>query len=194
MCRRLNTRATLEDLLGIRRAQQAQPDELRTMAASLDLKQLENLDDEQRRALRRLAVSDEQLDFGGSFEQSIDECLAGPRQSIRGLGVMLGRAPIGFVVLKRPPLSPDWADETMVTLHGLKIDIRRQGKGFGRAAFVGALAMCREIWPEARQLALSVDAGNQVALSLYKSFGMTDSGPVFRGRIGPEHRLQITLD
>lgn len=164
------------------------------MVASLDLKQLEDLSDRQRRALRRLAVTDEQLDFGGSFEQSIDECLAGPRLSIRGLGVLLGRAPIGLVVLKRPPLSPDWAEETMVTLHGLKIDIRQQGKGFGRAAFAGALAMCREIWPEAWQLALSVDAGNQVALSLYKSFGMTDSGPVFRGRIGLEHRLQTTLE
>lgn len=36
-----------------------------------------------------------------------------------------------------------------------------------------------------------VDAGNATAVTLYRSFGMRDSGPVFRGRIGPEHRLEV---
>ncbi len=163
------------------------------MNPGLELKELAQLGSRQIRALKRLEISDQQVEFGGSFKKSIDECLSGPPDAIRGLAVLFDSSPVGLVVLKRPPLSPAWASEDMVTLHGLKIDIRWQGKGYGRAAFSGAMALCRSIWPDAKQLALSVDAGNEVALSLYKSFGMTDSGPIYQGRIGREHRLQIAL-
>lgn len=158
------------------------------------MKELEQLDGQQVRQLKRLEISDQQVEFGGSFKRSVDECLSGSPSTIRGLAILFDSSPMGLVVLKRPPLSPAWASEDMVTLHGLKIDIRWQGKGYGRAAFSGAMVLCKSIWPDAKQLALSVDAENQVALSLYKSFGMTDSGPLYQGRIGREHRLQIALD
>ena len=164
------------------------------MNSGLELKELAQLSGHQVRELKRLKISDQQVEFGGSFKRSIDECLSGSPSTIRGLGILFDSSPMGLVVLKRPPLSPAWASEDMVTLHGLKIDIRWQGKGHGRAAFSGAMALCKSIWPDATQLALSVDAENQVALSLYKSFGMTDSGPLYQGRIGFEHRLQIALD
>jgi len=163
------------------------------MKSGLILKELEQLSGQQIRDLKRLEISDQQMEFGGSFKRSIDECLSGAPSAIRGLGIVFDSAPIGLVVLKRPPLSPAWAPEDTVTLHGLKIDVRWQGKGYGKAAFSGAMALCKSIWPDAKQLALTVDAENEVALSLYKSFGMTDSGPVHRGRIGLEHRLQIPL-
>lgn len=164
------------------------------MNSGLELKELKQLIGQQIRELKRLEISDQQMEFGGSFKRSIDECLSGSPNRIRGLGILFDGSPIGLVVLKRPPLSPAWASEDTVTLHGLKIDIRWQGKGYGRDAFSSATAFCKSIWPDAKQLALSVDAENQVALSLYKSFGMTDSGPVYQGRIGLEHRLQIALE
>ena len=164
------------------------------MTSGVELKELEQLSDRQICGLKRLEISDQQAAFGGSFERSIDECLSGSPRTVRGLAILLDCSPMGLVVLKRPPLSPAWASEEMVTLHGLKIDIHWQGKGYGRAAFSGAMAVCKSIWPDAKQLALSVDAGNHVALSLYKSFGMTDSGPRYQGRIGLEHRLQMALD
>ncbi len=164
------------------------------MNSGLKLKELEQLSGQQIRRLKQLEISDQQVEFGGSFRRSVDECLSGSPNAIRGLALLIDSSPIGLVVLKRPPLSPAWASEDMATLHGLKIDMRWQGKGYGRAAFSGAMALCQSIWPDAKQLALSVDAGNQVALSLYKSFGMTDSGPLYQGRIGREHRLHIALD
>ena len=164
------------------------------MNSGLELKELKQLTGQQIREVKRLEISDQQMEFGGSFKRSIDECLSGSPNSIRGLGILFDSSPIGLMVLKRPPLSPAWASEDMVTLHGLKIDIRWQGKGYGKVAFSGAIAFCTSVWPDAKQLALSVDEENQVALSLYKSFGMTDSGPVYQGRIGLEHRLQIALE
>jgi len=164
------------------------------MNAGIELRELGQLNTQQLHDLRMLEIPDQQVEFGGSFSQSVDECLGGPPASIRGLGILLNGLPIGLVVLKRPPLSPEWAADDMVTLHGLKIDARWQGQGHGKAGFTGAVALCAAVWPEAKRLALTVDADNHVALALYKGFGMTDSGPVIQGRIGLEHRLEIALD
>lgn len=164
------------------------------MHTRIELRELDRLNARRLGQLRRLRIPDRQVDYGGSFEQSLDDCIAGSPDCIRGLAILLESTPIGLVVLKRPPLSPAWASEDTVTLHGLKIDARWQGKGHGKAAFVRSLAVCRTIWPGAKRMALSVDADNAVALTLYKSLGMADSGPVFQGRIGLEHRLHIALD
>ena len=163
------------------------------MTSDIELNDLALLSARQRDRLRRLMIPARQIEFGGSFESSMEDCLSGPPDSIRGLAIELDGSPIGLVVLKRPPRAPAWASEDMVTLHALKLDARWQGKGYGRAAFAAAIDAARSIWPEARHLALSVDADNTAALSLYRSFGMTDSGPVFHGRIGLEHRLRIAL-
>lgn len=164
-----------------------------TMVPNVELEELAHLSEQQLGQLRRLTIPDQQIEFGGAFDRSVDDCLSGPPESIRGLAILVGRSPIGLVTLKRPPCSPDWASEDMVTLHALKIDAGWQGKGYGRAAMAGAMEMTRSIWPDARHLALTVDADNIAGLSLYRSFGMSDSGPVFQGRIGLEHRLQIAL-
>jgi len=164
------------------------------MHARIELRELDRLSARRLCQIRRLSISDRQIEYGGAFETSVDDCIAGSPDSIRGLAILLKDTPIGLVVLKRPPLSPVWASEDTVTLHGLKIDARWQGKGYGKAAFVRTLAVCRTIWPDAKRMALSVDADNAVALALYKSLGMIDSGSVFQGRIGLEHRLHIALD
>ena len=163
------------------------------MAAIVDMKELARLTAQQLDRLRRLAIPDQQIEFGGSFDRSVDDCLSGSPDSIRGFAILSDGSPIGLVILKRPPDSPAWASEDTVTLHALKIDAGSQGKGYGRAAMAGAMEMAGTIWPDARHLALSVDADNIAALTLYRSFGMSDSGPVFQGRIGLEHRLRIAL-
>ncbi len=164
------------------------------MTPTIDIRDLCQLDARQIDRLRRLKIPEPQIEFGGSFEQSVAECLDGAPPCMRGFGILVDAAPVGLVILKRPPCSPDWASDDMVTLHALKIGANWQGLGYGRAALSGALTMCRSIWPRAKRLALSVDADNTAALSLYRSVGMTDSGPVFQGRIGLEHRLCIALD
>lgn len=143
--------------------------------------------------LAALPVSLAQEDFGGSFADTLAEWRASDPAALRGLGFLLAGAPVGLVLLKRPPLSPEWVPEAAVSLHGLKIGGPYQGRGLGRRAVELTLAAARQHWPEARSLALAVDDGNAPALGLYLSLGMVASGPPIQGRIGWEHRLLRAL-
>lgn len=139
--------------------------------------------------VRRLKVSRKQAEFGGSFEHSLDTCLRGSCETLRGYCFLQHGAFIGMGILKRPPSSPNWVPADAVSLHALKIDRRVQGLGLGRKAFVLASCIAISSWPDARQLVLAVDAENTAAVSLYRKSGMHDSGPIYRGRIGHEHRM-----
>jgi diamine N-acetyltransferase len=64
---------------------------------------------------------------------------------------------------------------------GLVIDADHQGRGLGRATVEGLLALWEEHEPSLsgtayRQAALSVDAGNEAALGLYRSLGFVETG------------------
>ena len=144
--------------------------------------------------LRSLQVSKSQDDFGGTFAETVEEWRANAGQSVLGLCfTTYNGAPVGIVLLKRPPASPDWTPPSAVSLHGLKIAHTFQGQGFGRKALELAIDEARMTWPDATTLILAADAGNSAALSLYRRFGMTDSGPIYHGRIGLEHRLELSL-
>ena len=163
------------------------------MPIGLAIRDCADLEIEDLDALRCLRVTDEQIEFGGSFEESLAIRSDIPPESGRVLCFVLDRSPVGIVVLKRPPYSPDWVPRSAVSMHGLKIAEAFQGQGLGKQAFKLAVTQASALWPDAETLVLSVDAANQVALSVYRSFGMGDSGPVFPGRIGMEHRLEIGL-
>lgn len=143
--------------------------------------------------LAALPVSLAQEEFGGSFAETITEWRGRDSPDLLGLGFLLDRVPVGLVLLKRPPLSPDWVPEDAVSLHALKIGGPYQGRGLGRRAFELTLTAARQHWPEATSLALAVDDGNAPALGLYRSLGMTPCGPALQGRIGWEHRLTRPL-
>lgn len=144
--------------------------------------------------VRRLKVSAKQAEFGGSFEHSLDTCLRGSCETLRGYCFLQQGAFVGMVILKRPASSPHWVPADAVSLHALKIDWRLQGFGLGRKALELAARMAISSWPDARQLVLAVDADNTAAVTLYRRFGMQDSGPVYRGRIGHEHRMSKRFD
>lgn len=151
------------------------------------------LSESQLIALAALEVGTQQEDLGGSFQGSVKEWQAAESHHILGLCFLQKRAPVGMVLLKRPPLSPEWASRSAVSLHGLKIAKAHQGSGLGRRAFALAVAHAKRTWPNATALILAVDAGNDPALAVYRGFGMSDSGPIFQGRIGLEHRLEVLL-
>jgi len=166
------------------------------MAVSEDIIELADLSaisEGQRASLAALTLPKAQYEYGGSFDSSIDACTAGDAALIRGLVILAGRTPIGMVLLKRPPLSPDWASEETVTLHGLKIDRRWQGMGYGRAALAKTIERAKAIWPSAKTLALTVDAENVAARALYRQCGQREVGVPTPGRIGLEHRFEIRL-
>ncbi|MEM9477656.1 MAG: GNAT family N-acetyltransferase [Pseudomonadota bacterium] len=154
---------------------------------------LADLDTETRDRLSRCSVSEAQEDFGGTFAESIETWRTADPETTLGLAFTLGRDPIGITLLKRPPTAPEWVGPYAASLHGLKIATEAQGNGHGRSAFTLAIKAAQARWPDLRQLILAVDAHNAAALGLYRSLGMRDSGPVFQGRIGAEHRLELDL-
>lgn len=144
-------------------------------------------------ALASLQVARDQEELGGTFKASVNEWKNADADQILGLAFYLGSDPVGIVLLKRFALSPSWVPDEAISLHGLKIGKEFQGRGLGREAFGLAIEAAKAYWPSARQLMLAVDAGNEPALSVYKGAGMRDSGPIYKGRIGYEHRLELVL-
>ncbi len=160
--------------------------ELRLIACS-------DLREDQIIALRSLEVSNAQREFGGSFDETLQECRSDRDATTLGFGIHKNGIFVGILALKRPPASPDWVQDDAVSLHGLKIDQRWQGQGLGKQALALLVEEAAIAWPKARRLVLSVDAGNAAALALYRGFGMDDSGPAYSGRVGREHRMSLLL-
>lgn len=144
-------------------------------------------------ALRQLKISEWQEIKGGSFIESLDAWQKGAKDEILGFCFLLESQPIGMTLFKRLPLSPAWASANAATIHGLKIATPWQGKGLGHRAFALAVHSLKKEWPAITTLMLAVDADNAAALAVYRAFGMSDSGSIFEGRNGPEHRLEISL-
>jgi ribosomal protein S18 acetylase RimI-like enzyme len=101
--------------------------------------------------------------------------------------------PVAFLLLKRPPALPAWANEHSATLHALQVDQRAQGKGYGKACLQALPEAARQAFPEIKGLELSVDADNESAIALYTKYGFVDSGEAYKGRIGYERRMGLVF-
>ncbi|WP_300072620.1 GNAT family N-acetyltransferase [uncultured Ruegeria sp.] len=163
------------------------------MTQALEIMNCAELDEAQLAKLRGLRVTQEQAEFGGTFPDSLEAILSSVDGSVQGFCFLEKDEPIGIVVLRHAPATADWVPGDAVSLHGFKIDKNWQGKGYGRAAFRLAVEAAARSWPEATQLVLAVDAENTAALAVYRGYGMADSGPIYAGRIGKEHRLSKAL-
>ena len=162
-------------------------------ADPLELRNLLELTKAQMAALSALKVSDHQEFLGGSFLESLTAWNEGPSSHVLGHCFMSGSEPVGLTLFKRPPLSPDWVPSYAVSLHGLKIATPWQGQGLGQKACRLAIDQLQRDWPASTVLMLAADAENAAALTVYRSMGMTDSGPIFDGNHGLEHRLHLSL-
>ncbi len=158
----------------------------------LKVRNLTELSESEIATLGQLEISDWQEVKGGSFTESLDVWRNGSKDQILGFCFLLADQQVGMTLFKRPPLSPDWASENAATIHGLKISTPWQRKGFGHKAFKLAVNHLKKEWPSITSLMLAVDADNAAAMAVYRTFGMTDSGPV-QGTNGLEHRFEISL-
>ncbi|RMU75090.1 GNAT family acetyltransferase [Pseudomonas syringae pv. apii] len=148
----------------------------------------------QRQQLGYLEVTQEQIQFSGDIYTALNTLLVRPSPNICGFALLGDEKPAGFFLLKRDDCLPHWAQEDLTaTLHALQIDHREQGKGLGKACLQALPAALRLKWPDITQLMLSVDADNSAAIGLYTGQGWTDTGEAYRGRIGFERRLTLTL-
>ncbi|UFI46622.1 GNAT family N-acetyltransferase [Pseudomonas savastanoi] len=153
-----------------------------------------DLNASQRKQLEHLEVTQEQMQFSGDIYTVLNTLLVNPSPNVYGFVLLGDDKPVGFFLLKRGDCLPNWAQETLAaTLHALQIDHREQGKGLGKACLQALPAALRLKWPDITHLMLSVDADNSAAIGLYAGQGWVDTGEAYRGRIGFERRLVLTL-
>jgi len=151
------------------------------------------LTDLQQQQLNAIEVHPEQLPFCGDMYCALNSLLAKPSPGVKGFALLADDVPVAFLLLKRPPCLPHWADAHSATLHALQVDRRQQGHGFGKACLLALPAAALEAWPQIKGLELSVDTDNVAAMGLYLGLGWVDSGEAYRGRVGYERRLSLAL-
>ena len=149
----------------------------------------------QKQQLDTLQVHPEQLAFSGDIYCALNSLLVNPNPaSVKGFVLLAGDLPVAFLLLKRPPCLPHWADEHSATLHALQVDRHQQGCGYGKMCLQALPAVAREAWPQIKGLELSVDAHNLAAMGLYLGAGWVDRGEAYKGRVGYERRLSFRFN
>lgn len=147
----------------------------------------------QQQQLASLEVHPEQLAYSGDIDCALNSLLVNPNPGIKGFALLADEIPVAFLLLKRPPCLPHWADEHSATLHALQVDRHQQGRGLGKACLQALPAAARLGWPQITALELSVDSDNVAAMGLYLQQGWVDRGEAYKGRVGYERRLALTL-
>ena len=143
----------------------------------------------QKQQLDGLEVHPDQLAYSGDIYCALNSLLVNPNPGIKGFALLADDTPVAFLLLKRPPCLPHWADEHSATLHALQVDRHQQGRGFGKACMRALPDAAKQAWPQIEALELSVDTDNVAAMGLYLGAGWVDSGEAYKGRIGYERRL-----
>ena len=151
----------------------------------------ESLNTLQRQQVEAIEVHSEQIKFSGDIHGALHTLLSKPGPGVKGFALLAEDVPVAFLLLKRPPVLPAWADEHSATLHALQVDQCAQGQGFGKACLQALPEVARQAWPEIKGLELSVDADNAAAIALYAKYGFVDSGEAYKGRIGYERRMGL---
>ena len=153
----------------------------------------ESLNTQQRQQVEAIEVHKEQIRFSGDIHGALHTLLSKPGPGVKGFALLVEETPVAFLLLKRPPVLPAWANEHSATLHALQVDQRAQGKGYGKACLQALPDAARQAFPEIKGLELSVDADNDAAIALYARFGFVDSGEAYKGRIGYERRMGLVF-
>lgn len=155
----------------------------------------ESLTPVQRQQVEAIEILPQQREFSGDIHGALHALLsnANANPGVKGFALLSQEVPVAFLLLKRPPCLPHWADKDTATLHALQVDHRVQGKGYGKACLQALPQVARQAWPEINGLMLSVDAHNLAALNLYLTLGWVDAGEAYKGRIGYERRLSLVF-
>lgn len=93
----------------------------------------ETLSTAQKQQLDTLQVHPEQLAYSGDIYCALNSLLVNPNPaSVKGFVLLADDLPVAFLLLKRPPCLPHWADEHSATLHALQVDRGQQDAGLAK--------------------------------------------------------------
>ena len=157
---------------------------VRPVGVAIALKTWDTLTDAERHAVSALSVTDEQVEFAGSVERSMQVCDADADGNVAGLAILADQQIVGFLVLKRGTSLPGWAQASDSVISAMRIDLAHQGKGYGTLALRAVFAWVRTQWPGSARLVLSVDEENAPGRRAYEKAGFIDAGLREQGRIG----------
>ena len=117
------------------------------------------------RAVARLELAPDQKDLVAGNLYSIAESKFDP--NARPRAVYAGGEPVGFLMYD--------ASDDAALIYRFMIDRRHQGKGYGRAALVLAIAEIRAM-PDVRKVSISYMPDNKAAQAFYASLGFIEVG------------------
>jgi ribosomal protein S18 acetylase RimI-like enzyme len=152
-----------------------------------------DLTPEQRQQLLDIEVTPEQKDFSGDIASALYSLVGLSEDAVRGFALLVEGVPLAFLLVKRGQMLAPWAHAQAATVNALQVDYRQQKRGLGRACLAALPAAVGRVWPQVIRLELSVDAGNEAALGLYRAMGWVDQGEAYKGRVGFERRMVLGL-
>ena len=160
---------------------------------SAQLVPYDSLNAQQREQVEAIEIHPEQIKFSGDIHGALHTLLSKPGPGVKGFALLADEVPVAFLLLKRPPVLPAWADEHSATLHALQVDHRHQGLGLGKACLQALPIAARLVWPQIKALELSVDSANVTAMGLYLHAGWVDRGEAYKSTTAYERRLALAL-
>lgn len=116
-----------------------------------------------------LRVAPGQEDFVTPVDFSLAQAYVDPENNVPFL-IRHGDEAVGFMMLR----FPVWQDDPDVYTWRLLVDVRHQGKGYGRMACLIVLRLFQQLG--VRRIELSVDGANAASVHLYVSLGFADTG------------------
>ncbi len=132
-------------------------------------------------ALLDLRVGSAQRAWMGKVADTLADLARCPGSD--SMAILIGNTAVGHCRIDPHARSVAGHDFALPTL-GLRaffIDTRWQGQGVGTRALRALFTDVATRYPAARQVALSVDTDNHVALRLYLHAGFADSGELYHG-------------
>lgn len=141
---------------------------------------LRPITDDNREAVSALRVTEVQSNYVGGVAESLAEAAETPQAMPWYRAIYEGSTPVGFVMISDniPPGDPELLGPYY--LWRLLIDVRYQGRGYGRAALALVVEYLKTR-PGADELLTSVVPGDATPLGFYLRNGFTQTGEDFDG-------------
>lgn len=142
--------------------------------------------------LFELKVADNQIKYVGVISELLDDL----PNTLHSHVILDGEAIIGFFNIDTAySTNYEFTNENELGLRAFFIDVRKQGKGYGRLASQALKPYLSSKYRSYSSIALTVNCKNPNAYEAYVKGGFTDTGELFHGgKAGPQNIMRMTLN